>query len=88
MSGASGQALRGNAAVFEIGPESARRVWSAPPEIGNVRAYADAPDSRWEVGYVDMKRFYGYLPKAVPLDIFQAGWDSHAYRRLVHQPLD
>jgi hypothetical protein len=86
MSGASGQALRGTAAVFEIGPEGATRIWGAPPEIGNVSAHAH--DSRWEIEYVDLKRFYDRQPKATLLDIYRVDWSKRTYSRLAHLPLD
>jgi hypothetical protein len=88
MSGASGRALGGTAAVFEIGPEGARQVWSAPPDISDVTAHAHALDLRWEVKYVDSGRFYANLPNATLLDIYQVVWNTRTYRRVVHQPLD
>jgi hypothetical protein len=88
MSGSSGRTIGGTAAVFEIGPEGGTRVWSAPPSIGNVSAHAHSLDQRWEIEYVDTKRFYAGLPKATLLDIYQIDGSAHTYRRVVHQPLD
>lgn len=88
MSGASGRALGGTAAVLEVGPEGASTVWSAPRNIGNVSAHAHARDLRWEIQYVDMKRFYSDLPHATLLDIYRVVWSTRTYRRLVHQPID
>ncbi len=88
MTGSSGRVIGGTAAVFEIGPEGGTRVWSAPPSIGNVSAHAHALDQRWEIEYVDPKRFYADLPKTTLLDIYQVDWRAHSYRRVVHQALD
>jgi hypothetical protein len=89
VGGASGRALGGTTAVFEIGPEHVKTIWTAPPGIGNVLAYA--PHSgvpRWEVEYVDMKKFYGDLPHARLLDVFQVDYDKRTFQRVIHQPLE
>lgn len=88
MSGASGRVLGGTAAVIEIGPEGGRRVWSAPPRIGNVSAHAHAPDLRWEVEYVDARRFYAGLPAATLLEVYRIDWVKQTYRRIMRQALD
>jgi len=84
----SGRVLGGSAAIFEIGPEQARAIWAAPPSIGNLRAYSPPGSLRWEIEYADIKRFYGGLPNAELLDIYQIDYPTQTFRRLVHQPLD
>jgi hypothetical protein len=86
--GASGRVLPGSAAVFEIGPDRVRTVWTAPLGIGNVVAHPLPDSHRWEIQYADTKRFYSNLPKASFLDIYQVDYTSRAFHRLVHEPLD
>jgi hypothetical protein len=88
VGGASGRVLGGSAAVFEIGCEEEKVVWSAPPGIGNVSVYIPPLSLRWEIEYTDVKRFYGDLPNARLLDIFQVDFTKQTYRQIVHQPLD
>ena len=89
VGGASGRVLGGSAAVFEISAEQVKTVWTAPAGIGNVRAYVPSSGvPRWEIEYVDAKRFYSNLPNARLLDVYQVDYDKRAFRRLVHQPLD
>ncbi len=87
MSGASGMALPGSAAVFEIGPHGQRTVWAAPPSIGNVSAFAHTapPGPRWEIDYVDLHRFDNNLPASNFLDIYQVDVDKHSYQQIVHR---
>jgi hypothetical protein len=88
VGGASGRALTGSAALYEVGTEEIKTLWSAPPGIGNVRAYALVPSQRWEIEYVDLKRFYDNLPNASLLDIYQIDYAKQTFRLLVHRPLD
>jgi hypothetical protein len=88
VGGGSGRVLGGSAAVFEIGPEQTKTIWTAPPSIGNLRAYTPPWSLRWEIEYADVKRFYEGLPNAELLDIYQIDYPTQTFRRLVHQPLD
>ncbi|HMC58437.1 MAG TPA: hypothetical protein VKJ01_04515 [Candidatus Solibacter sp.] len=89
VGGASGRVLRGAAAVFEISPEQVKTVWTAPPGIGNVSAYVPLSGvPRWEIEYVDAKKFYSDLPNSRLLDVFQVDYAKRTFRRLIHQPLD
>jgi hypothetical protein len=80
--------LGGSAALFEIGTEEERVVWSAPQGIGNVGAYVPPLSLRWEIEYADVKRTYANLPNATLLDIYQVDSSKQTYHRIVHVPLD
>lgn len=88
VGGSSGRTLGGSAAVFEIGPQQTRVVWTAPPNIGDVMAYAHTLSLRWEIEYTDTKRFYGGLSDAKLLDIYQVDWAKRTFRRLIHHSLE
>ncbi|MEO8658030.1 MAG: hypothetical protein ABI693_06145 [Bryobacteraceae bacterium] len=88
VGGASGQVLGGTAAVYEIGPEETKQIWTAPPGIGNLAAYVPAYSQRWEIEYTNSKRFYAQLPQSMFLDVYQIDYGKHSFRRLIHQPLD
>lgn len=88
VGGASGRVLLGSAAVIEVGPEQVKTVWIAPASIGNVRAYTPPGSLRWEIEYADVKRFYGGLPNATLLDIYQVDYIKQSFRRLIRRPLD
>jgi hypothetical protein len=89
VGGASGRVLGGSAAVVEISAEHVKTVWTAPSGIGNVNAYVPSSSfPRWELEYVDAKRFYSGLPNARLLDVYQIAYDKRTFRRLIHQPLD
>ncbi len=88
VGGASGQVLGGSAAVFEIGPEQIRTIWSARAGIGNVKAFVPPGSLRWEIEYVDGKGTYSGTAHARLLDIYQLDDTNQSFRLLVHQPLD
>jgi hypothetical protein len=86
--GASGRVISGTAAVFEIGPDKVKALWTASPLIGSINAYVPPISCRWEVEYSDVKRVYGNLPHSTLLDVYQVDYAKRTFRRLVHQPLD
>jgi hypothetical protein len=88
MGGGSGHVIAGSAAVFEIGSEGANAIWNAPQDIGNVKAYVPPHSLRWKIEYTDANRFYGVLPHATLLDVYQVDFAKQTFRRIVHQPLD
>jgi hypothetical protein len=88
----SGRVLGGLAAVFEIGAEQIRTIWSARAGIGNVRAFVSPASLRWEIEYADSERvsrgLAAGLGRARLLDIYQLDYTNQTFRPLVHQALD
>ena len=81
--------IGGTAAIFEISPEKVKALWNAPPLIGNVSAYVPLSGTpRWEMEYVDVEKFYGHLPNARLLDVYQVDYAKRTFHRVIHHPLD
>jgi hypothetical protein len=74
--------------VFEIGVSRIRVVWSSPPKIGGVIAYALRSSGRWEIEYDDLMRTYNNLPNHTFLDIYSVNCTEKTIRRLAHLPQD
>ena len=84
VGGGSGRVIGGSASVFEIGVNRIRVVWNAPPNIGNLTAYALRVSRRWEIEYDDVNRTYSDLPNHSFLDIYSVDGIEQTFRRLVH----